>query len=297
MSGYDALDELYERLRETEETQHAQRAGGITPEAIRAARGGVSDGHGRGCHVAGENAADGDSSRDTGVPRDTRERIEADAWEAARLDMSRTWEERRDAIVALLDRQAALTEREYMERSGISELRHKVDELNAQNTRLNAKWAAANTQVEKLQAELYARKLRESAAEDYDFSKMAEMWKAAYEGKCKELASLQAVLDAHGNTHVELPLDADGVPIHVGDTIEHPNGKHDRVRFITINDNVPTFNERGWVASKCRHVEPRTVEDVLRELADVARLDRAHDLDDGDIEGFAAEIRELMEVE
>lgn len=46
-----------------------------------------------------------------GVP-DTRERIEADAWEAARLDMSRTWEERRDAIVALLDRQAALSERE-----------------------------------------------------------------------------------------------------------------------------------------------------------------------------------------
>lgn len=112
MSGYDALDELYEKLRDAEETQHAQRAGGITPEAIRAARGGVADGHGRECHVVDENAADGDSGPLAGDSRDTRERIEADAWEAARLDMSRTWEERRDAIVALLDRQAALTERE-----------------------------------------------------------------------------------------------------------------------------------------------------------------------------------------
>lgn len=179
MSGYDALDELYERLRDAEETQHAQRAGGITPETIRAARGGVADGHVRECHVVDENAAGGDSEPLAGDSRDSRERIEADAWEAARLDMSRTWEERRDAIVALLDRQAALTEREacaycdYKDANRrqahkihevckcledshkhIAELQAKVDELNAQNTRLNAKWAAANTQVEKLRARL-----------------------------------------------------------------------------------------------------------------------------------------------
>lgn len=111
MSGYDALDELYERLREAEDAQHARRAGEITPETIRAARGGVADGYGRECHVVCENAADGDSEPLVDISRDTRERIEADAWEAARLDMSLTWEERRDAIVALLDRQAALTER------------------------------------------------------------------------------------------------------------------------------------------------------------------------------------------
>lgn len=67
---------------------------------------------------------------------------------------------------------------------------------------------------------------------------------------------------------VELPTDADGVPIHVGDAVEYPNGRRDVVRFITVNDNQPTFNECGWVASKCRHVKPRTVEDVLTDLAE-----------------------------
>lgn len=65
-----------------------------------------------------------------------------------------------------------------------------------------------------------------------------------------------------------LPVDADGVPIHVGDSIEYPNGRRDIVRFITVNDNAPTFNESGWIASKCRHVKQRTVEDVLEELLD-----------------------------
>lgn len=132
MSGYDALDELYERLRETED---ARRAGGITPEAIRAARGGVVDGYGREYRETGENAADGDSAPLAGDSRDTRARIEADAWEAARLDMSKTWEERRDAIVALLDRQAALTEREVEHdlmkagRMAVEVERERIDEL------------------------------------------------------------------------------------------------------------------------------------------------------------------------
>lgn len=95
--------------------------------------------------------------------------------------------------------------------------------------------------------------------------------------------------------YIELPCDADGVPIHVGDTIEYPNGRRDVVRFITVNDNMPTFNERGWVASKCRHVEPRTIEDVLRDLVDGIG---SVEFDALTAIGEAAdEIRELMEVE
>lgn len=137
--GYDALDELYERLRGQEE---AQRAGGITPETIRAARGGVAGGHRCECHVVDENAAGGDSAPLVDISRDSRERIEADAWEAARLDMSRTWEERRDAIVALLDRQAALTEREWDSATAnerIVELRKKVNALAVERDELRAR--------------------------------------------------------------------------------------------------------------------------------------------------------------
>lgn len=96
-----------------------------------------------------------------------------------------------------------------------------------------------------------------------------------------------------------LPVDADGVPIHVGDTIEYPNGKRDVVRFITVNDNMPTFNERGWVASKCRHIKPRTIEDVLTDLVnEVARQGHQIGLTGHELTmRYADEIRELMEVD
>lgn len=156
MSGYDALDELYERLRGQED---AQRAGGITPETIRAARGGVADGYGRELHVVDENAADGDSVPLAGISRDSRERIEADAWEAARLDMSRTWEERRDAIVALLDRQAALTEREICKWWRDEEVKHderihRISELQSKVDELRAELATAEADNEYLRDEL-----------------------------------------------------------------------------------------------------------------------------------------------
>lgn len=98
--------------------------------------------------------------------------------------------------------------------------------------------------------------------------------------------------------YMELPVDADGVPTHVGDTIEYPNGKRDVVRFITVNDNMPTFNERGWVASKCRHIKPRTIEDVLTDLVnEVARQGHQIGLTGHELTmRYADEIRELMEV-
>ena len=201
MSGYDALDELYEKLRDAEETQ---RAGGITPETIRAARGGAVDESGRTHATAAENAAGGDSVPLAGISRDTRERIEADAWEAARLDMSRTWEERRDAIVALLDRQAALTERECLELGAavqnqrdkkFAELQAKVDELNAQNTRLNDGWAEANARAEKLQAELDEL----TADNDYLQNRMLGLEDSIISLEA-ERDELRAELDAHDET-------------------------------------------------------------------------------------------------
>ena len=96
-----------------------------------------------------------------------------------------------------------------------------------------------------------------------------------------------------------LPVDADGVPIRVGDTIEYPNGRRDVVRFITVNDNMSTFNERGWVASKCRHVKPRTIEDVLIDMleAAVGYSDAHTEVSLVAVEKYADEIRELMEVD
>lgn len=107
---------------------------------------------------------------------------------------------------------------------------------------------------------------------------------------------LDAVEAEVAERYIELPCDADGVPIHVGDTVEYPNGSRDVVRFITVNDNEPTFNEMGWIGGKCRHVKPRTLEDVLEALSW-----ESEDLEyDGDrpalIAKYAAEIRDLLGV-
>ena len=75
------------------------------------------------------------------------------------------------------------------------------------------------------------------------------------------------------NGLVRLPVDADGVPIHIGDVMEWPYGNGE---FIVegIGGNTLFYidkdsNECEWTAAgdKRHHHEP-TVEDVLRALTD-----------------------------
>ena len=64
------------------------------------------------------------------------------------------------------------------------------------------------------------------------------------------------------------PIDADGVPIRVGDVMELPSGKRDKVRFMTVNGGGWLVNEECWFPDKLRHHRPPTVEDVLEEMYD-----------------------------
>lgn len=112
------------------------------------------------------------------------------------------------------------------------------------------------------------RKAREAVAKDaFTNANLADAFDAGNMVGLKDtLPVVFGAIEAEiAERYMELPVDADGVPIHVGDSIEYPNGERDVVRFITVNDNMPTFNESGWIASKCRHVKPRTIEDVLYE--------------------------------
>ena len=109
-----------------------------------------------------------------------------------------------------------------------------------------------------------------------------------------------------------LPLDADGVPIHVGDTLEcRANGYDGVFDAFAVGDgcvigNHPeceVFNDpfKGiHVARYCRHVAPRTIEDVLRdvweEALDYSKSDMWRNPDEVFVER-AEEIRELMEVD
>ena len=277
MSGYDALDELYEKLRDAEETQ---RAGGITPETIRAARGGAVDESGRTHATAAENAAGGDSEPLADISRDTRERIEADAWEAARLDMSRTWEERRDAIVALLDRQAALTERETKLRElykfeenhrehvrSIEEvnrqLNERIAELQDDNDYLQKRMLGLEDEVLSLQSEL-----DDSDGEIYcgatieEWHELAVRMEAERDRLQDVVALLRAAQVAHRETRVLLPVDADGVPIRVGDVVDSglDSGKVLRLElwsdgWVVVFD-VGRGNTSRYEPTALRHVEP-----------------------------------------
>lgn len=112
---------------------------------------------------------------------------------------------------------------------------------------------------------------------------------------------------------MELPVDADGVPIRVGDELEcHTNGYDGTFTVFAIGNNVAVGNhDIEWIrrnpskwfhiASFCTHVKPRTLESILCDaLADVSRMN------DGNVRTFkpdapyvaelAAEIRECLGV-
>ena len=110
--------------------------------------------------------------------------------------------------------------------------------------------------------------------------------------------------------YMALPLDADGVPIRVGDVLEcHANGFSGTFSVFTVGDGVAVGNHdigwimdnpTGWyhVAKFCRHVKPRTIEDVLSEFADsVQNSGHQWGLDAADVvPKYAEEIRELFGV-
>ena len=66
---------------------------------------------------------------------------------------------------------------------------------------------------------------------------------------------------------MELPVDADGVPIRVGDRL---HGVYETFEVCAVSKHYAYWEYgRHWdKASECRHVEPRTLEDVLDEYYD-----------------------------
>ena len=108
--------------------------------------------------------------------------------------------------------------------------------------------------------------------------------------------------------YMQLPCDADGVPIRCGDKIHRTTSAVDNVvKVIGVSErefffNGPNFMEPGIKKNVCnavRHV-PRTIEDVLRdvwkEALDYSKSDMWRNPDEVFAER-ADEIRELMDVD
>ena len=93
-------------------------------------------------------------------------------------------------------------------------------------------------------------------------------YEADYLGIENWLIEHQQVMKHHG--YIELPKDADGEPIHIGDVMEWCNGSFTVHELKLTEDGWQTWDsEHGYAvhADECiRHHHAPTVEDVLRQF-------------------------------
>ena len=125
------------------------------------------------------------------------------------------------------------------------------------------------------------------------------------------LAAIDEVEREIERDYTKLPVDADGVPIHVGDVLDPPKGSEEYGRLMVteltydgedwyFKGEIPAsftgqagyFNVIGFA-----HIKPRTVEDVLRDCCDEWNEHCGDDWEQGVYAKYAAELRELMEVD
>ncbi len=104
-----------------------------------------------------------------------------------------------------------------------------------------------------------------------------EPWDASRERLNESLDDIEQEI---AERYIELPVDAEGVPIRVGDKMERegqqfivcavaPAVIYSRTAGQKLGEG---FNTVGYRPEDCRHPKPRTIEDVLTDFAnEVAR--------------------------
>lgn len=114
---------------------------------------------------------------------------------------------------------------------------------------------------------------------------------------CRDIRMFADAIETElAERYVALPLDAEGEPIHVGDSIEIIGGEYGTAVAIELCEdggwNV-SMRPTGWdtptlFAAECvRHHRPPTVEDILREFA--LRAIRESEGNYGDLDETCAE--------
>ena len=143
----------------------------------------------------------------------------------------------------------------------------------------------------------------------------AEQCCPAYEDYDARMMEIADAVEAEiAERYIELPVDADGVPVRVGDELEcHANGYDGAFTVFAIGNDVVVGNHdiewlgrnpSKWfhVASFCTHAKPRTIEDALNDFGEkvwnTACAPEGYTWSnanlDADLERCAEEIRGLM---
>ena len=116
------------------------------------------------------------------------------------------------------------------------------------------------------------------------------------QGTLESLLAIADRIDAElAERYMELPVDADGVPIHVGDELEGygytSGGAYCKAVMgwgvMAGEREQPYRNWLMWSADALRHHRPPTVEDILREFA--LRAIRESEGNYGDLDETCAE--------
>ena len=94
--------------------------------------------------------------------------------------------------------------------------------------------------------------------------------------------------------YMPAPLDADGVPVKIGDKMVSHTGVVETVKVLKLDESHSWHYGKNaaflFLTESSHHAKQRTLEDVLREMVEVTD----QPLCEEDIKAFADEIRELM---
>ena len=111
-------------------------------------------------------------------------------------------------------------------------------------------------------------------ADEYDvlpLYKLADRIDAEHEKAEQDLIDANNQMEQLCECSIRLPVDADGVPIHIGDVLTDGEYTFTAYELAVYGDGSWSIcNEDGnaWAACDVTHHRPPTVEDVLREFAD-----------------------------
>ena len=113
-----------------------------------------------------------------------------------------------------------------------------------------------------------------------------DSWHSEFDRLCDEIEREIA------ECYMLLPVDADGVPIRVGDKLILDNGYHPPMEVEV--QPLTTYDSSCY-----RHVKPRTIEDVLMEFADKCCVHTRDELNliPELVDEYADELRGMMEGE
>ena len=94
-----------------------------------------------------------------------------------------------------------------------------------------------------------------------------------------------------------LPVDADGVPIHMDDMLKSENAsKPFIVESMTFADSWTVWDRENGATrwpSECHHVKPRTIEDVLRDCCNEWNEHCGSEWEQGVYAKYADELRSM----